>query len=267
MNVNKLAFQKKYGPWAMVTGASDGIGRAMAIEIANMGLNLIIVARNHERLEALGNEIQKEYKVTVKVIAIDLSIINSVKNLNSQIEEYEIGLFAAIAGFGTSGYFFKANINEELNMIDVNCRSVVEQTYYFANKFVSNKRGGIILMGSLVGFQGVPFASNYSATKSFIQNFAEGIYFELKPFGVDVLCSAPGPVLSGFGARAKMKMGNSSSPEEVAKETILALGEKLTVRPGFLSKFLGWSLIILPRILRILIMRMIMNNMVHLNLK
>jgi short-subunit dehydrogenase len=82
MNVNKLAFQKKYGPWAIVIGASDGIGRAMAIEIANMGLNLIIVARNHERLEALGNEIQKEYKVTVKVIAIDLSIINSVKNLN-----------------------------------------------------------------------------------------------------------------------------------------------------------------------------------------
>ncbi len=265
MNVNKLAFQKKYGPWAVVTGASDGIGRAMAIEIANMEVNLIIVARNQERLEALGNEIQKEFKVTVKVIAIDLSTINSVKNLISQIEKYEIGLFAAIAGFGTSGYFFKTNINDELNMIDVNCRSVVEQTHYFANKFVSQKRGGIILMGSLVGFQGVPFASNYSATKSFIQNFAEGLHFELKPFGVDVLCSAPGPVHSGFGDRAKMTMGNSASPEEVAKETIISLGNKVTVRPGFLSKFLGWSLIILPRILRILIMRMIMSNMSHSN--
>ncbi|MBX9838542.1 MAG: SDR family NAD(P)-dependent oxidoreductase, partial [Silvanigrellaceae bacterium] len=104
----------------------------MAIEIANMEVNLIIVVRNQERLEALGNEIQKEFKVTVKVtvkvIAIDLSTINSVKNLISQIEKYEIGLFAAIAGFGTSGYFFKTNINDELNMIDVNCRSVVEQT-------------------------------------------------------------------------------------------------------------------------------------------
>ncbi|BBH53126.1 SDR family NAD(P)-dependent oxidoreductase [Fluviispira sanaruensis] len=258
MNSN---FQKKYGPWALVTGASDGIGRALAIEIAKVGLNLIIVGRNNERLEKLGSEIQKKFNVIVKIIAIDLAKNESNKALISQINQYEIGLFAAIAGFGTSGDFFKGKIQDELEMIDVNCRSVVEQTYYFANRFVTQKRGGIILMGSLVGFQGVPYSANYAATKAFIQNFAEGLHFELKQFGVDVLSSAPGPVQSGFGKRANLNMGNAASTEVVAEKTIQALGYMVTIRPGFLSKFLGWSLIILPRIMRIYIMRIIMGKM------
>ncbi len=258
MNTN---FQQKYGSWAVVTGASEGIGRALAIEIAKAGLNLILVARNKERLETLGSEIQKKFNVIVKIITIDLANIENNKTLISQIDQYDIGLFAAIAGFGTSGYFFKSNIHDELEMIDVNCRSVVEQTYYFAKRFVTQKRGGIVLMGSLVGFQGVPYSANYAATKAFIQSFAEGLHFELKPFGVDVLSSAPGPVQSGFGKRANMNMGKAASTEVIAEKTIQALGYMVTIRPGFLSKFLGWSLIILPRIMRIYIMRIIMGKM------
>ncbi len=181
-------------------------------------------------------------------------IVENTKSLN-------VGLFAGIAGFGTSGEFIHSNIDTELNMIDVNCRSVVESTYYFAQRFTQQKRGGIILMGSLVGFQGTPNAANYAATKAFIQTFAEGLHYELKPFGVDVLSSAPGPVHTGFANRANMSMGQANTPQEVATGTIAALGKRVTVRPTFLSKFLGWSLMTLPRLFRVKIMQLIMGGM------
>jgi short-subunit dehydrogenase len=254
-------FLIKYGEWAIVTGASEGIGRCVAIELAKKGLNVCLVARRENNLIKLKEEIDRIAKVEVKILPLDLSSSESTEILLKETQYLNVGLFAAIAGFGTSGDLINADIKAELNMIDVNCRIVVDQTYYFAKRFVNQKRGGIILMGSLVGFQGTPFAANYAATKSFIQTFAEGIHFELKPFGVDVLSSAPGPVQTGFAKRADMKMGQAASPEIVAKNTLEALGNQVTVRPGFLSKFLGWSLIILPRIIRIRIMHIIMGGM------
>jgi short-subunit dehydrogenase len=96
---------------------------------------------------------------------------------------------------------------------------------------------------------------------AFIQSFAEGLHFELKPFGVDVLCSAPGPVLSGFAGRANMNMTQAETPSVIAQKTVEALGSKLTIRPGFLAKFLGWSLMALTRYWRIRIMKIIMIKM------
>lgn len=254
-------FKNKYGEWAVVTGASDGIGRGLALELAARGLNVLLVARREQALQQLKSEILKENNVEVKILALDLSQPHSMSLLWASIQGLDVGLFAGVAGFGTSGILINADIQAELNMIDLNCRSVVEQTYYFARHFALQKRGGIILMGSLVGFQGTPTAANYAATKSFIQSFAEGIHYELKPYGVDVLSSAPGPVASGFATRAKMQMGAAATPAEVARATVAALGHQVTVRPGFLSKFLGWSLIVLPRIVRVKIMHMIMGSM------
>ncbi len=176
------------------------------------------------------------------------------------IKDLDIGLFAAVAGYGTSGEFIRNSISEEVNMIDVNCRAVIEQVHYFAKMFAQKKRGGIILMGSLVGFQGVPNSANYAATKAFIQTFAEGLHFELKPYGVDVLAVAPGPVDSGFAKRADMRMGQAASPMEIGSGAVAALGKRITVRPGFLSKFLGWSLATLPRVWRVIAMKSIMGK-------
>ena len=117
-----------------------------------------------------------------------------------------------------------------------------------------------MLFSSLVAFQGTPFSATYSATKSFIQNFAEGLHVELKPLGVSVLAAAPGPVDSGFGQRAKIQWSFSSKPESIAKGILGALGKKVTVRPDFLSKFLGWSLLLLNRWLRVLAMKQIMGG-------
>lgn len=256
-------FKEKYGEWAVVTGASDGIGRGVALELAQRGLNVVLIARRKNLLKEIELEMRAKTRVEVKALDLDLSIPGSTDQLLDATSDLNVGLFAAIAGFGTSGEFIHSDLKSELNMIDVNCRAVVEQTHHFARRFVKQRRGGIILMGSLVGFQGVPNAANYSATKAFIQSFAEGLYFELKPFGVDVLSSAPGPVASGFASRADMVMGQAAPPEIVARGTVAALGRMVTVRPGFLSKFLGWALITLPRIIRVKLMQSIMGGMTH----
>ncbi|MCM0606992.1 MAG: SDR family NAD(P)-dependent oxidoreductase [Xanthomonadaceae bacterium] len=258
MNQN---FIKKYGEWAIVTGSSNGIGRALAIEVAKYGLNVVLVARSAAKLEKLSGEIKSQSSVKTRFISMDLSEPGSVDQLIQQTIDLKIGLLVAAAGFGTSGPILKTSLSEELNMIDLNCRSAFEITHWFANRFAEQKRGGIILMSSLVGFQGVPNASNYAATKGYIQSLAEGLHFELRPYGVDVLASAPGPVNSGFADRAHMTMGKAATPEVVARVTIKELGKNLTIRPGFLSKFLGWSLALMNRWGRVRVMQIIMGGM------
>lgn len=254
-------WRSKYGPWAVVTGASDGIGRAVAICLAEAGLNLLIVARRRDALEALAAELAQKHHVQTIVVAVDLGQRGAVDAIVSAAKDIEVGLLAAIAGFGTSGPFIDNPIDRELDMIDVNCRAVVELSHHFARRFAGQRRGGLVLMSSLVAFQGVPRAATYAATKAFIQTFAEGLRLELSGSGVDVVASAPGPVRSGFGARADMRMGAAASPATVARSTLDALGHRTTVRPGFLAKFLEASLLPLPRLARSRIMAVVMGGM------
>jgi uncharacterized protein len=253
--------RSKYGPWALVTGASDGIGRAIAMQLARSGLNLVLVARRHGVLEALAAELARQYRIEVRYLALDLGKSAAVDTIVSATAGLDVGLLAAIAGFGTSGRFVDGSLDRELDMVDVNCRAVVALSHHFSRRFAAQRRGGLILMSSLLAFQGVPRAANYAATKAFIQTFAEGLRLELSRCGVDVVSSAPGPVRSGFGARADMRMGSAASPEIVARQTLQALGRRTTVRPGFLSKFLEGSLLPLPRGLRSRIMAVVMGGM------
>ncbi|RHX85735.1 SDR family NAD(P)-dependent oxidoreductase [Leptospira stimsonii] len=258
----KETFVHKYGEWAFVTGASSGIGKDFALELARTGFNLYLVARREDELSKLKKEIEEVYKVAVTYRAFDLSSTENVNTLITETKDINIGLIVLAAGFGSGGKFTELSLETELNQIDLNCRSVVQLTHHFANRFKLKQKGGIILFGSLVGFQGVAWASTYSATKAFIQSFAEGLYDEFKLIGIDILSVAPGPVNSGFGERAHMSMGLSQSPKGIAKFSLVCLGKKPTVRPGFLSKFLGYSLIVLPKRLRSLILKQIMSDMV-----
>jgi short-subunit dehydrogenase len=254
-------FMQRYGRWAVVTGASDGIGRALAVALAEQGLNVVLAARRHERLEALGAELAARHGVEALPVAVDLSSQEGVATLLSVTAPLDVGLLVAAAGFGTSGAFLDAKLETELEMIDVNCRAVAALTHHFAQRLVRRGQGGIVLLSSLVAFQGVPRAANYAATKAYIQSLAEGLRLELAPFGVDVLASAPGPVASGFAARASMQMSMAQTPEEVARGTVAALGRRGTVRPGALAKLLELSLSFLPRWGRVRAMALVMSGM------
>ena len=146
-------------------------------------------------------------------------------------------------------------------MLGVNCRAVIELSLHFGKRFAARKRGGVVLMSSIVGFQGTPNAAHYAATKAYVQTFAEALHAELSPLGVDVLASAPGPVASGFAKRAGMTLGAALTPAEIAGPSLNALGRKVTVLPGALSKLLRYSLLPLPRWLRVRIMGRVMGSM------
>lgn len=174
---------------------------------------------------------------------------------------FDVGLLVANAGFGTTGSFIDIPLKSELDMLDLNCRAVLTMSHHYGQRFAARGRGGIILLSSIVAFQGVAKTANYAATKAYVQTLSEGIRAELAPHGVDVLASAPAPVSTGFAARANMQMGFALKPAEVATETLRALGRRGTVRPGWLSKLLIYGLSMLPRIGRTLIMSTVMADM------
>jgi short-subunit dehydrogenase len=256
----KHRLKDKYGEWAIVTGATSGIGLELATQLAGAGFNLVIHGRNHEKLKAIANDLTSSYPVQVIVVAVDLSEAGGADQIIAATAGLQVGLLIASAGFGTSGLFADASLQTELNMLRVNCEAVLSLTHYCCRRFKQQKGGGIIFLSSVVAFQGVPYAAHYAATKAYIQSFAEALAMELKPSGIDVLAAAPGPVESGFGQRANMNMGKALQPSEIGVPILKALGRTTNVFPGLLSKILVYSLRTLPRRARVSIMQKVMGG-------
>lgn len=254
-------WRAKYGPWAVVTGASDGIGREMALRLAEAGLNLVLVARRREALDQIAAELTMRYGIETRVIAADLALEAAVATVMAATGDLDVGLLIAAAGFGTSGRLIDARLEQELAMVNVNCRAVMALSLHFGRRFADRGHGGMVLMSSLLAFQGVPYAAHYAATKAYVQSLAEALHVELVPLGVDVIASAPGPIHSGFAARAGMRMGMALMPRDVAQATLDGLGRRTTVRPGWLSKALEGALLPLPRWARMWAMGRIMTAM------
>lgn len=252
---------QKYGPWALVTGASSGIGREIALNLAEANINLILSGRNILALKELSDTILTQFDVKVQIVQTDLNESKGISYLLSQVQPLDIGLLIASAGFGTSGEFLKSSLEEEVSMLEVNCKALFILTHHFARQFSTRGKGGIILMSSMVGFQGVPYAAHYAATKAYVQSLAEALALELKSSGIDVLAAAPGPVNTRFGDRANMQLGNALKPSDIAIPILKALGRRSTVLPGLLTKILVGSLRTVPRWAKIRIMMMVMGGM------
>jgi len=250
----------KYGPWALVTGATSGIAEELANLLASAKFSLVLVGRNEDKLISLKRSFEAEYKVAVKTAVADLSQASESMRLLQIVDDLELGLFVGSAGYGTSGNFIHSPIKAEIGMVRINCEALMVLTHNFARRFAAQERGGIVLLSSLVAFQGVPYAANYSATKAYVQSLGEGLAAEMKPFNVDVLTAAPGPVKSGFGIRANMRMGVSLTPTQIGVPILSSLGRKSVIVPGLLSKILTYSLGTLPRWAKVQIMKRIMNG-------
>ncbi|XVJ70172.1 MAG: SDR family oxidoreductase [Rhizobacter sp.] len=251
----------RHGPWAVVTGASQGIGRAFALRLAAQGINLVLVARRQMLLQALATEIESTHAVQCRVVVADLSDLKQVHAMIDATQGLDVGLLVAAAGFGTSGALIDSKLATEIEMVNVNCTALLILTQHFARQLSARGGGGIVLMSSLLAFHGVPRAANYAATKAYVQTLAEGLRVELAPHGVDVVASAPGPIRTGFAQRANLQMALALHPDVVAKATLCALGRQTTVRPGWLSKLLGWSLALLPRWGQVSVITQVMKGM------
>lgn len=252
---------RKYGPWAVVTGASNGIGREMAREIARRGVNVVLAARRRPELEELGRELRDQFGMDALVFARDLADPSARQALMDVTSSLDVGLVVPAAGFGSGGLFEHSSLEREQEMIEVNITAVLDIVHGFVPRLIRRGRGGIILWSSITAFSGVPYSAHYAATKAWNQSLAEGLHLELKKHRIDVLSSAPATVNTGFADAAGLSAGGAG-PESVARATVRALGRRMTVRPGFLATALDLSLK-LPRALRARMLGMVMGGMVR----
>lgn len=237
-----MNFTKKYGPWALITGASSGIGAELAKQLAKKGLNVVLVARRKTRLENLANEISNKYHVKTAFIVIDLLAENFMSQIRATTDKLEIGLLVNNAGMMYIGNYLDNTIENEIKMIDLNIKAPAILTHHFAKKMAIRKRGGLIYTASLLGFMGTPYASAYAGTKAHEIVKSEGVAYELKSRGIDVITLNPGLTDTEMTANhdfsgMPMKL---MKPAPVAKSVIDALGKKVLVTPGFMNKMMNW---------------------------
>ncbi|MCB9232319.1 MAG: SDR family NAD(P)-dependent oxidoreductase [Bacteroidia bacterium] len=252
---------KKYGSWVLITGATSGIGRELAVKFAEAGFNLVITGRREALLQELCTELFEFHRAEIIPVSGDLSRREDVELLLRETAHLSPGIAVLNAGFGTSGNFLDSDLESELNMLDLNCRAVLLLTHGLARRLkAASQPGAIVLMSSMVAFQGVPQAAHYAATKAWVQSLGEGLRPELNAAGIDLLIAAPGPVESGFAARANMKMSLSLRPEAVGVPIISAIGRRSTLLPGFLTKLLVYNLRMVPRWAKIRIMGKVMGG-------
>ena len=222
---------------ALITGASSGIGRDMARYLAQKGWNLILVARREDRIR----ELQKELKnVDVRCITLDVGRAEDCYRLYDLTKNDGVDMLVNNAGFGLAGEYVRADLDTELNMIDVNIKAVHILTKLFLRDFVARDRGFILNVASSAGFMAGPLLSTYYATKNYVLRLTEAIYEELRRKGSRVRISAlcPGPVNTEFNKVAKVKFAvDGISSEYCAKVAIDGtLQGKPVIVPGAMLK-------------------------------
>ncbi|NRB38910.1 MAG: SDR family NAD(P)-dependent oxidoreductase [Pseudomonadales bacterium] len=244
-------FKQKYGPWALITGASTGIGRAISEQVAQQGLNIVAVARNQNNLDALKNQLENAYGIEVKTISADLSLSESNHDIVQQTADLDIGLLIPNAGIENNGPFINNALEDEHKMLLLNTVSPMMLSHLFAQRFAKRGGGGILLTASLFAYQGVPFVSNYSASKAYILSLGEALNVELKPQGIDVTVLSPGLTDTAMTQNMAVDFNKmpitKHQPNIVALVGLQALGKKATVVPGFINKFYAWENRLIPR--------------------
>jgi uncharacterized protein len=191
--------------YALITGASTGIGYELAKVAASDGFNLIIIARNQTKLERVKTQIEKEFSVKVQVIASDLGDKQSPKKIFDTVEKngWPVEVLINNAGFANNGRFDEIDWQKEQDQIQVNVATLVEMCHLFIPKMIQNKTGKILNIASIAGYLPGPFMATYYATKSFVKSFSIALNQELKDQGVSVSVLCPGPTKTEFFTRAK----------------------------------------------------------------
>jgi short-subunit dehydrogenase len=238
------------GKWAIVTGASAGIGTALARELASHGANLILTARRKDRLESLAAELTAK-GIEVRTVVADLNDPAAPQQIYDATEGAGLAVDILVnnAGLGQFGAFAQSEMEQELSQVRVNCEAVVRLTRLFVPRMVERKRGWIMILASTASFQPVPYISTYAATKAFDRMFALGLAEEVARFGVKVTALCPGPTESEFFSVARaesLKSHGAQSAEDVAQRGIAALARgQRTIVPNFS----GWFTSLLVRVL------------------
>lgn len=241
------------GRWALVTGASSGIGEAFAAELAREGMSLVLAARREVRLRALAERLSGQHGVQAEVVAVDLSEPGSAGQLwEEAARDRPIHLLVNNAGFGLRGRFEEIAASRMTEMVQLNCVTLMELANLALPAMRERGEGGIINLASIVSFQPVPLMAAYGASKAFVLSLSEALREENRGSGVRVLALCPGPVPSGFQEVAGTTIGDSTlgvvSAEEVVRLALKGLDRDAgVVVPGAANRAGALAAKLLPR--------------------
>ncbi|UII57737.1 SDR family oxidoreductase [Cytobacillus spongiae] len=239
----------------LITGASGGIGEQFAEKFAREGYDIIASARSYDKLILLKNRLEKTYHIKVHIFAKDLSIADEIDALYEDIQSMNIRVDVLInnAGFGLYGEFLETDLSQELNMIDLNIRSLTHLTKLVLRDMVKHNEGKILNVASTAAFQPGPLMAVYYATKAYVLSFTEAINNELNNTNITVSALCPGPTATGFSDRADLAQSKLFQAGVMDVETVVNIGyeqlfnKQTVIIPGFKNKLLANSIRFVPR--------------------
>lgn len=232
-----VPFASRYGKWAVVAGGSEGLGAAFADDLANRGMNLVLIARRAHPLEEAAEGIRRKHGAEVRCLARDLADPGLSEDLREATDDIEIGVLIYNAAFIPLGPF--ADLDEEtlVRVVHTNAIGPLVSVRTILPGMRERGRGAVVLVSSLAGLQGTPNFVTYAATKAFNIVLAEGLWEELRTCGIDVLaCCAGAMPTPGYAAATPKKMPGMMDPESVARRTLDTLGKGPRVVPGLLNR-------------------------------
>jgi len=242
--MNGALDKKRFGPWALVTGASSGIGKEFARQIAASGINVVLVARRETLLAELGRAISQEFDVKYRALAMDLSQEGFIERLDDATHDLDIGLVVSNAGTGNPGAFLKHDRQLLRETLRLNTMSHLDIAHHFGAKLTERHRGGIVLVGAMGAENGIPCLANDGGAKAYVHSLGEALHHEFKPLGVYVTVLATPltetPVLEKFGLDPKTSPLKPMSVEQCVSEALDGLRKNRSkVIPGRLNRIMN----------------------------
>jgi short-subunit dehydrogenase len=234
---------KRFGPWALITGASSGIGREFARLIAASHINVVLVARRQALLEALGGELSRDFGVKQRVVVTDLSVDGFMPGLDEATRDLDIGLVVSNAGSANPGRFTEKGRDELIVTLRLSALAHAELALHFGRKLTERGSGGMLFVGAMGADTGAPFMAHDGGAKAYVQSFGLALHEELKPKGVYVTVVPPGPTdtptLAKFGFDPKVMPMKPLNARQVASEGLNGLStNRPIVVPGRMNRIM-----------------------------
>ena len=241
--------------WALITGASSGLGVDFAHELAAEGCHLVLVARREDRLQALARQLEATHSVRCKVVALDLTLPRAAETLHQQLDDEGIQIDVLInnAGFGIFGEFLDASVEKTSAMLQLNITALTELTHRFARAMIDRQRGHILLLASVVAYQPSPNYAAYAASKAYVLSLGEALHEELKPHGITVTVLSPGATATEFfdvsgQASSPLKRAFMMPSRPVAQMGLKAMRQRqASIVSGWKNKLMSFSTRLVPR--------------------
>ncbi len=241
-----MSKMNRYGQWALVTGGTSGIGAAIVQQLAQDGLNVVMVARNAEALASQAKALQQSTGVQVRTVSADLMTEAGLQQVMSDTQDLSIDVLVPCAAIETLGLYVDSSPERHQQMVQMNVIAPMRLARHYGQGMAQRQRGAILFVSSLSGWMPQPLMAQYGATKSYIMGLAAGLHFEMKDLGVDVSVLSPGPTDTPMAKATGIEfasMGMSiMSPQDVARCGLNALGRKLDAVPGVRNKIMAFMM-------------------------